>query len=138
MVLDEAHTVPEVATDNFGLSLSSFGLERLHDKAEREKAEQELTRLSRIQQALFERAVRFREEHTSRTDSYDEFKSIMEGRPGFVVSPWCGSAECEATIKTETQATIRNIPFSSVTPEGKGCIKCGQPAVASAWFAKAY
>lgn len=28
IVLDEAHTVPEVATDNFGLSLSSYGVER--------------------------------------------------------------------------------------------------------------
>src|SRR3989449_5871101 len=49
-------------------------------------------RLKSIQQALFERALKFREEHTSSTDSYDEFKEIMEGRPGFVVSPWCGSA----------------------------------------------
>lgn len=29
VVLDEAHTVPEVATDYFGLRLSSFGLDRL-------------------------------------------------------------------------------------------------------------
>ncbi len=28
LVLDEAHTVPEVATDHFGLSLSSYGLDR--------------------------------------------------------------------------------------------------------------
>ena len=28
LVLDEAHTVPEVATDHFGLSLSSYGVER--------------------------------------------------------------------------------------------------------------
>src|SRR4051812_11908501 len=28
IVLDEAHTVPEVATDNFGLSLSSYGVDR--------------------------------------------------------------------------------------------------------------
>ncbi|HKB57090.1 MAG TPA: DEAD/DEAH box helicase, partial [Lacunisphaera sp.] len=28
LVLDEAHTVPEVATDNFGLALSSYGLDR--------------------------------------------------------------------------------------------------------------
>ena len=34
----------------------------------------------------------------------------MEGRPGFVISPWCGEAKCEADIKAETQATIRNIP----------------------------
>jgi prolyl-tRNA synthetase len=94
--------------------------------------------LSTIQQALFERAVKFRTEHTSETSSYDEFKQIMDGRPGFVISPWCGSAACEATIKAETQATIRNIPFSSTALEGKSCMKCGQPAVANAWFAKSY
>ena len=37
--------------------------------------------LDSIQEALFARAVAFREEHTTHTDSYDEFKQIMEGRP---------------------------------------------------------
>ena len=72
------------------------------------------------------------------TDRYDEFKAIMEGRPGFVVSPWCGSAACETAIKNETQATIRNIPFDSAPATGKPCIKCGEAATAHAWFAKAY
>jgi prolyl-tRNA synthetase len=94
--------------------------------------------LKTIQQALYDRAVAFRTEHTTETDSYDEFKQIMEGRPGFVVSPWCGSAQCEADIKTETQATIRNIPFSSAPPVGKQCLKCNGDAVAAAWFAKSY
>jgi len=91
-----------------------------------------------IQKALFDRAVQFRTEHTSETDSYDEFKQIMDGRPGFVISPWCGSAECEAAIKTETQATIRNIPFTSEGAAGKTCLRCGKPATAKAWFAKSY
>ena len=91
-----------------------------------------------IQQALFDRAQQFRAEHTSETTSYDEFKQIMDGRPGFVISPWCGSAECEASIKAETQATIRNIPFTSADAAGKTCLKCGKPATANAWFAKAY
>jgi prolyl-tRNA synthetase len=95
-------------------------------------------RLKTIQEALFDRALKFREEHTSSTNSYDEFKQIMDGRPGFVISPWCGSAECEAAIKAETQATIRNIPFNSPKPDGQVCIKCGAPAVVNAWFAKAY
>jgi prolyl-tRNA synthetase len=94
--------------------------------------------LATIQQALFDRAVQFRTEHTSETDSYDEFKQIMDGRPGFVISPWCGSRECEAAIKAETQATIRNIPFSNDGVEGKSCVKCGGAATAKAWFAKAY
>jgi len=94
--------------------------------------------LAAIQRALFDRAVKFREEHTSETDSYDQFKETMEGRPGFVVSPWCGSADCEASIKAETQATIRNIPFAGKPATGKSCIKCGSPATVHAWFAKSY
>jgi prolyl-tRNA synthetase len=94
--------------------------------------------LTTIQKALFDRAIAFRTDHTAETDSYDEFKQIMEGRPGFVVSPWCGSAQCEADIKNETQATIRNIPFSSAKPAGKKCLKCNGDAVAAAWFAKSY
>ncbi len=94
--------------------------------------------LDSIQEALFARAVAFREEHTTHTDSYDEFKQIMEGRPGFVVSPWCGSAMCEAQIKAETQATIRNLPFSGTTAAGKKCLKCDADATAHAWFAKSY
>ena len=94
--------------------------------------------LAAIQQALLDRALRFRADHTTETDSWDQFTEIMEGRPGFVVSPWCGAAACEATIKTETQATIRNIPFNSPSADGKRCIKCGAVATAHAWFAKSY
>ena len=62
----------------------------------------------------------------------------MEGRPGFVVSPWCGDAVCEADIKAATQATIRNLPMEAATGPGAPCVKCGRPSVAEAWFAKAY
>jgi prolyl-tRNA synthetase len=92
--------------------------------------------LGAIQQGLLEQARQFRDEHTSSADSYDEFKRAMEGRPGYVLSPWCGSDTCEAEIKAETQATIRNLPFE---PDTSGaCIKCGRPAVTRARFAKAY
>ncbi len=74
--------------------------------------------LDEIQKALFQRALKFREEHTSRAANYDEFKSAMEGRPGFVIASWCGSEECEAQIKAETQATLRNIPFGSESVPG--------------------
>ncbi|MGH9257526.1 MAG: proline--tRNA ligase [Vicinamibacterales bacterium] len=94
--------------------------------------------LAAIQRALYERALKFREEHTSSTDSYDEFTAIMEGRPGFVVSPWCGAAACEAAIKADTQATIRNIPFGGPPPTGRKCLRCDAPATVEAWFAKSY
>jgi prolyl-tRNA synthetase len=94
--------------------------------------------LATIQKALFDRAIQFRTEHTTETDSYDEFKQIMDGRPGFVISPWCGSAKCEADIKAETQATIRNMPFTTKPAAGKKCLKCDAPATTHAWFAKSY
>ena len=94
--------------------------------------------LAAIQQALYDRAVQFRTEHTTETDSYEEFKQIMDGRPGFVIAPWCGSARCEADIKAETQATIRNIPFTAKPATGKKCLKCDAPATTHAWFAKSY
>ncbi len=96
------------------------------------------TLLDTIQRALFDRAAAFRTEHTTATDSYEEFKQVMEGRPGFVVAPWCGTTECEAAIKTETQATIRNLPFTAPSAEGKTCVRCDLKAVATAYFAKAY
>ncbi len=94
--------------------------------------------LEEIQQALLARALQFRDDHTHRAEDYDTFRTTMEGRPGFVIAPWCGVAECEAQIKTDTQATIRNMPLDATAPEGKACVRCGAPAVAEAWFAKAY
>jgi prolyl-tRNA synthetase len=94
--------------------------------------------LGAIQTALYERAIQYRTEHTTEADTYAEFKGVMDGRPGFVISPWCGSAKCEADIKAETQATIRNIPFTSKSVAGKTCLKCGAPATTHAWFAKSY
>ena len=93
--------------------------------------------LDEIQANLLARARAFRESRTQATASWDEFKGIMDGRPGFVVSPWCETDECEAAIKAETQATIRNIPFGSETPVGP-CVRCERPAKVNAWFAKAY
>ena len=93
--------------------------------------------LADIQRGLLERARAFRDEHTSEAASWEEFTAAMEGRPGFVIAAWCGSAECEAAIKAETQATLRNIPLGSPRIQG-ACVRCGNPAQVRPWFAKAY
>ena len=93
--------------------------------------------LDEIQANLLARARAFRESRTQPATTWAEFTGIMEGRPGFVISPWCETDECEAAIKAETQATIRNIPFGSETPTGT-CVRCDKPAKVNAWFAKAY
>ena len=94
------------------------------------------TLLETIQQDLLDRATTFRSEHTSTAETYDEFRELMEGRPGFVNAPWCGDAACEAAIKADTQATIRNLPFTD-EPSAR-CVRCDNPAITRARFAKAY
>jgi len=93
--------------------------------------------LEQIQRDLLQRARAFREEHTTAVDTWQQFQDAMSGRPGFVIASWCGSADCEAAIKADTQATLRNIPRGS-QPTAGVCVKCGQPATLKAWFAKAY
>jgi prolyl-tRNA synthetase len=93
--------------------------------------------LDEVQRNLLERARQFREERTQRVADYAAFKAAMDGRPGFVIAPWCGTAACEAQIKADTQATIRNMPLAGAKPSG-GCVRCNAAAAAEAWFAKAY
>jgi len=94
--------------------------------------------LDTIQASLKERSRTFREEHTTRVKTYDEFKAAMDGRPGFVVVPWKHDARNEAQVKADTQATLRNVPFTEATPTGERCMFSGEPADVYAYFAKAY
>jgi len=93
--------------------------------------------LAEIQRNLLARARKFREDNTTEAGNWQEFTAAMAGRPGFVIAAWCGDAECEAAIKAETQATLRNIPIGSPRIDG-ACVRCGKPARVKAWFAMAY
>ncbi len=92
--------------------------------------------LCEIQDNIFKKALKFREENTFKADTYDEFKKIIE-KGGFVLAHWDGTAETEEKIQQETKATIRNIPFDSPEEEGK-CIVSGKPSKKRVLFAKAY
>jgi prolyl-tRNA synthetase len=93
------------------------------------------TLLAEIQKALFERAVKFRDERMKDPSDYAEFGGAVEN--GFAFSWWCGSGECEAKVQEDTKATVRCIPF--VQPGGKGrCIVCGRDASHKAVFGKGY
>jgi prolyl-tRNA synthetase len=93
--------------------------------------------LAEIQQNLLARARAFRDENTREASTWEEFTAAMAGRPGFVIAAWCGSNDCEAAIKAETQATLRNIPMGSPRVDGR-CVKCNGAASVKPWFAKAY
>ena len=93
--------------------------------------------LVQIQNDMLQRALEFREANTRRGSDYEEFKRIMENERGFYLTSWCGDDACEETIKNETKATIRCLPFD-MEPEGDKCFACGGAAAKAAYFARAY
>ncbi len=93
--------------------------------------------LASVQESLYARAVKFREDHTTDVESYDEFKAVLDKKGGFVRAHWDGTAETEAAIKEETKATIRCIPLDAAEEEGV-CIKTRAPSKRKILFARAY
>ncbi len=93
--------------------------------------------LDDIQNNLFQRALDFREKHTSYVDSWDDFKDAINNKGGFVYAHWDGTKETELKIKEETKATLRCIPLESDNKSGK-CIYSGKPSARRVVFAKAY
>ncbi|HEX8516171.1 MAG TPA: proline--tRNA ligase [Bacteroidia bacterium] len=93
--------------------------------------------LEQIQNNLYQKALALREEKTTSVDSYEEFKNVLEGKTGFVLAHWDGTAETEKKIKEETKATIRCIPLNNKQEAGT-CIYSGKPSTQRVVFAKAY
>ncbi len=94
------------------------------------------TLLEDIQKNIFDKALKFRDAHIYECDNYDEFKErIKDG--GFFLCHWDGTAETEAQLKEDTQATIRCIPFAFPPTPGKDMIS-GKPATQRVIVARAY
>jgi len=93
--------------------------------------------LDDIQASIYRKANKFRETHTHRVDTYEEFKQALEGEGGFVVAHWDGTSETEERIKEETKATIRCVALAEPDEEGT-CILTGKPSERRVYFARAY
>ena len=93
--------------------------------------------LEEIQQNLFNKALRYREEHITPVNTWDEFVKTLNDKGGFVSAHWDGTAETEVEIKEKTKATIRCIPMNNPQEEGK-CILSGKPSKERVLFALAY
>ena len=92
--------------------------------------------LADIQNNLFEKARRYRDAHIYECNNYDEFKTkVKDG--GFFLCHWDGTAETEAKIKEETQATIRCIPFGYEQTEGVDMVS-GKPSKCRVIIARSY
>lgn len=94
--------------------------------------------LTDIQDGLFQKAKKFREEKTTRVDTMDDFREVIEQDiPGFISAHWDGTAETEQKIKEMTKATIRCIPNDLEAEQGT-CVLSGKPSPHRVLFAKAY
>jgi len=90
-----------------------------------------------IQQNIYNKALKFREENTRMANSYEEFKELLDTKAGFILAHWDGTSETEKRIKDETKATIRCIPLNN-KPENGTCILTGKPSTQRVLFARAY
>ena len=93
--------------------------------------------LEQIQLNIFQKALDYRDEHITRTDTWEEFVDVLENKTGFVSAHWDGTSETELKIKEKTKATIRCIELNAHAEEGK-CILTGNPSHKRVLFAKAY
>ncbi len=93
--------------------------------------------LEDIQNSIFNKALNFRSEKTTKADTWEEFKDLINNKGGFILAHWDGTTETEEKIKNETKATIRCIPLDNEQEAGT-CIYSGKPSSQRVLFALAY
>ena len=100
--------------------------------------------LTSIQQNLYDRALKFRDEHTRKIETKEEFYDFFtpknpnkpEIHGGFALAHWNGSTAVEEQVKNDLKVTIRCIPFGDAEP-GR-CIFTGEPSTRRVIWAKSY
>jgi prolyl-tRNA synthetase len=93
--------------------------------------------LTEIQKNIYQKALSYRQTHTTKAETYAEFKDLLENKGGFILAHWDGTPETEEKIKEETKATIRCITLDAPEEAGK-CILTGKPSKRRVVFARAY
>jgi prolyl-tRNA synthetase len=93
--------------------------------------------LDEVQQAIYNKALAYRDSHITPADNWQEFEKLLNEKGGFVSAHWDGTAETEAKIKELTKATIRCIPLNNPEETGK-CILTGKESRQRVLFAQAY
>lgn len=94
--------------------------------------------LETIQSDMYKKAEDFLNEHLFSANTLVEMKEVAKNNIGFIKAPWCGSAECEDTIKAETGGFgSRCIPFNQGKIRSK-CVCCGKDANDIVVWGKSY
>ena len=94
--------------------------------------------LNEIQERMLSKATEFLHENTLRAVDFQDFKSKVEGKGGFILAGWCGQEECESKIKEETGADIRVLLPIYQKDKPSTCVYCGLESKKAAIFARAY
>ena len=90
--------------------------------------------LEEIQTNIYNKALKFREEMTTKVDTYDEFKRVLDEIPYTRLN---GHPTKRLPNNAETKATIRCIPVNAPEEDGV-CIISGKPSKRRVLFARAY
>ncbi|MEO8853191.1 MAG: proline--tRNA ligase [Ginsengibacter sp.] len=93
--------------------------------------------LQDIQRNIYQKAKDYRDSHTTKADTWEEFINLLDNKGGFISAHWDGTAETEEKIKELSKATIRCIPLDNLKEEGKD-ILTGKPSLERVLFARAY
>ena len=95
------------------------------------------TLLQTVHDALYERALKNREENTYVAHSLEEAKALQEEHGGFIKTMWCESPECEMRMKDEAGMSSRCMPFAQEHLDDV-CAICGKPAKKMIYWGVAY
>ena len=96
--------------------------------------------LNLVHTSLLQKANDALRRSMTNASSFHHFKEMIQKQIGFVSAGWCGDENCEYSIKEETGADIRLIPFktNNTWETAVRCVYCGKSAQIVAVFAKAY
>ncbi len=93
--------------------------------------------MDEVHAALYNRALKNREEHTYSATTLDELKTKAKENSGFFKAMWCGDLDCEMRIKEEAGLTSRCIPYEEEHLSDT-CVCCGKPAKHMVYWGVAY
>ena len=93
--------------------------------------------LENLRIALFEKALRHREERTYTANTLEELIKTADEKAGYIKAMWCGDLECELKLKEVADVTSRCMPFGEA-PIGDKCVCCGREAKKLVYWGKAY
>ena len=93
--------------------------------------------LEALRAALYEKALRNRENRTYTAKTIEELKDIADNNNGYIKAMWCGELECELKLKEVADVSSRCMPFDAEAVSDT-CVCCQRAAKKLVYWGKAY